>query len=194
MKTSFPLIFLSCATQDTAHLPGEELPSNVHAAHCTRMSPIRGGCFSGASCLIKTSCKPLWFESQKVSLVSMHSQLDVFRFTHTGLLWHGHWRWNRPPSAHKHATTLLALCTAGRDDTRRTGLYWVLLRLLCKSVQCSGKAQPAGRQWRVSGWNAGYLANVEKLYTVGLCECCEMRHNHLAPSPLNSVNSFYKTT
>lgn len=72
------------------------------------------------------------------------TQLDVF--THTGLVWHGQWRRSRPLSAHKHSTTLPALCTAGRDDTRGTGLYWVLLRLLCKSGQCSGKAQLAGQQ------------------------------------------------
>ena len=97
------------------------------------------------------------------------AQLDVFRFTRTELLWHGHWRWNRPASAHKHSTTLPALCTAGWDDTRGTGLYWVLLRLLCKSGRCSGKAQPAGQQRRASRWNAGRLANAE-----GLCRpaCC----------------------
>lgn len=190
MKTSFPLIFLSCATQDTEHLPGEELPSNVHAVHCTRVSAISGCCFCEASCLIETSCKLLWFNSQKVSLVSMRSQLDVFRFPHMGLLWHGHWRWNRPPSAHKHATTLPALCTAGRDDTRGTGLYWVLLRLQCKSMQCSGNAQPAGQQWRVSGWNTGRLANVESFCrpVCCVCGCCEMGYNHpSAPSLLKST-------
>lgn len=86
-----------------------------------------------------------------------------------GLLWHGHWRWNRPPSTHKHSTTLPALCTAGRDDTRGTGLYWVLLRLLWKSGQCSGKAQPVRQQRKAGQWNTGRFADAE-----GLCRplCC----------------------
>lgn len=60
-----------------------------------------------------------------------HTQLDVFRFTQTRWLWHGRWRWNRPPSVHKYSITLPALCAACRDDTRGSGLYWVLLRVLC---------------------------------------------------------------
>lgn len=47
-----------------------------------------------------------------------------------------------------NSTTFMALSTAAQDDTRATGLYWVLLRLLSKSGQGSGNVQPAGQQKR----------------------------------------------
>lgn len=124
----------------------QELPPTAHSAHCRGRMQMCVGRVRQASCLIKTSCKPLRLHPHRVFLVSMLTQLDVFRFTQTGLLWLGHWRWNRPPLAHKHSTTLLALCTACGDDTRGAGLYWVPLRVVFKSAQGSGKAQPARQQ------------------------------------------------
>lgn len=58
--THIQSVLLSYALQ---HLPGPEPPSAVRLAHCTRVWVMCGGGFSGASCLIKTSCQPFRFSS-----------------------------------------------------------------------------------------------------------------------------------
>lgn len=83
-------------------------------------------------------------------------------------VWHRPWRWNRPSSVHKQSSTLPALCSTGKDDTRGTRLYRVLLRVLCESVLWKRSSHRATEK-RLGQWNVGHLAKCE-----GLCSsvCC----------------------
>lgn len=165
MKTSFPSICLSVTSHIhtfslKTHVPGQELPSAVHRAHCTRVRSMCGGCSSGASCLIKTSCKPLRFHPQKVSLVSMCAQLVVFRFLpirdccdmgtgdETGLPQH--------TNTALHSRPCIQLVGMTQDAQGFIESCWG-----CCASQLSALAKLSLQGNRVGRWNAGHLANVK---------------------------------
>lgn len=77
--TQTGVFFLYCALYPKLHLPGPELPSAVHTPHCTQHSArsMCGGCLSGVSRLIKTSCNPVAVSSSE-SLLGFHVHSWMF--------------------------------------------------------------------------------------------------------------------